>query len=305
MKINSADGGIGEGELKFCLSLDLGHRMIVHTPDPRTRLRIESDLDRVLCGSGDQTCRIRDVVDFLAAKGVRTWIVGGAPRDWVQGCTALDIDLACQERWETVYSLLAGAFPQGQFLGPPNPKLGLFSWGSGGESLDINMLRTLRRINPVLSIYQQDFVLAETIAEDAQFRDFTINALYFDPHSGTIQDPSGRGLEAVLEHELELVCPQAVANIGPYLSLRAIKFICKGYTPSSRVIHLLEDRLERDIQQAGPALLTNWLRFQMVMKGNPLEPFHDTALPFLPGSSARSILLGAVQACKSKIHVRW
>ena len=98
-----------------------------------------------------------------------------------------------------------------------------------------------------------------------------------------------------MKRELELVCPPTVAELCPYLSFRALKFICKGYRPSAGVIHLLKVRLDRDIQQAGPALLRNWLKFQMVQKGNPLDPFQEEALSFLPGAVARSILLEAIR----------
>jgi hypothetical protein len=67
---------------------------------------------------------------------------------------------------------------------------------------------------------------------DAYARDFTINAIYYDPAQDQIIDPTGRGLRDLADRRLRFVLDPTVA-LDPVLAARWIKFFAKGFMPAS------------------------------------------------------------------------
>jgi hypothetical protein len=69
---------------------------------------------------------------------------------------------------------------------------------------------------------------------DAFARDFTINALYYDPASNTVIDPTGAGIRDIIEKKLRFVLkPENAIAADPVMAARWIKFIGRGYTAAA------------------------------------------------------------------------
>ena len=128
------------------------------------------------------------------------------------------------------------------------------------------------------------------------FRDFTINAIYFAPESGLFLDPTRGGFEALAGRKLEFAGPSDLAHTHPFLSLRAVKFMAKGYGPGGEVARFLQTHLDDDLQAHGSRLLSLWL-FRQVPCG-ALDAFADTARGFLATPRARGFLEEAVALCR-------
>lgn len=268
--------------------------MSLMEPSSGIRRQIEADLDQALPGGGTSVISPRLVLDRFRARGIQAWVAGGAVRNWLEGRPALDVDVSCQEHWTVLLRLLQEDVPGGTILAGPFPAMGTFRWGCAGHGIDVNMLRTLPVIAPGRPIYQQAHVLASTVEEDASLRDFTLNALYFDPVSGRIQDPSRRGLKALAHRRIELNCSREVAEVCPYLAFRMIKFIGRGYVPDPEASAWLKGRCDRDLQRAGGKVFSLWLEKQIVEKGDDPGAFIEVTLGHLQDAKSRRLLEGVL-----------
>ena len=74
-----------------------------------------------------------------------------------------------------------------------------------------------------------------TIEEDAQRRDFTINALYYDPFTNEILDPTGKGLTDIKDKRLRFIGkPTDRIQEDMLRVFRFYRFLKKGFNPDRR-----------------------------------------------------------------------
>ncbi len=151
----------------------------------------------------------------------RIWLVGGAVRDQ-----------------------LLGRPPDGDFdvmVEGDGPELALFLWGAGTSQIQpvayprfgTALIRVAGRQVEIASARKESYapdsrkpdVAPATILEDAERRDFTVNALLRNLHSGELKDPLGVGLEdleaKVLRTPRE---PRLTFEEDPLRMLRAVRF---------------------------------------------------------------------------------
>jgi tRNA nucleotidyltransferase/poly(A) polymerase len=223
--------------------------------------------------------------------GIQIWVAGGGPRDWLEGKHCYDLDLAHGASYGTAKGRVGKAFPDGTWF-ERYPHFGLFRWGSEAEKLDFNILRSARQLDPGRSMFEQKQQAGPFLSEDALLRDFTFNALYFEPATGLFLDPTGRGLEALVHRTLELAGPAFLALTNPFLPLRAIKFMGRGYEPDPAVARLLRTRLDEGLQAIGSEVLRQWLARQL--PPGAWQDFARVACPFLNSFEARKLLGEAV-----------
>jgi len=118
----------------------------------------------------------------LAERGYRAWLVGGAVRDLALGSTPKDADLTSAASPEIVEGLFERTHAVGAAFGTVGVHL-------GGVELEVTTFRSegdyrdARRPSSVR--------WGESVAEDAERRDFTANALYLDPLTDEVADPTG------------------------------------------------------------------------------------------------------------------
>lgn len=195
--------------------------------------------------------RVRDVVALLQAAGMRVFIVGGAPRDWLAGAPGNDIDLCVDASVDAVLRRLETAHPGIDALRMHNERFGVLRWGdeaSGG--IDINMLRSWRDIQHD-DMWSTTFVPRSDLVEDAQMRDFSVNALYYDCRDRVLLDPLGCGPDDVRTKTLRLVTHPRVLDTSYRTTFRILQFLCRGYAATEGVRTHLAQRADRDIQGMG------------------------------------------------------
>jgi tRNA nucleotidyltransferase/poly(A) polymerase len=122
------------------------------------------------------------IAERLREVGQRAWIVGGAVRDLARGAHPVDIDMASAARPEEVEALFEHTVAVGKAFGT------IVIHVAGGE-VQLTTFRSERGYEDARRPDQVDF--GATPEEDAQRRDFTCNALYLDPLSGEVLDPTG------------------------------------------------------------------------------------------------------------------
>jgi tRNA nucleotidyltransferase (CCA-adding enzyme) len=125
----------------------------------------------------------REVLDLcrsLADNGYRAWIVGGCLRDLLLGRRAADWDLATDARPEQVSKVFPRVLPTGIAHGTVTVR-------HKGKSFEVTTLRGEGAYSDGRRPDAVSFV--NDIEEDLSRRDFTINALAYDPLAEQLVDP--------------------------------------------------------------------------------------------------------------------
>jgi tRNA nucleotidyltransferase (CCA-adding enzyme) len=116
----------------------------------------------------------------LARHGQRGWVVGGCLRDLLRGVRPADWDLATDARPEQVQAIFSRVIPTGIQHGTVTVR-------QHGVSYEVT---TLRGEGAYSDGRRPDSVFFVTdIVEDLARRDFTINALAYDPVADRLEDP--------------------------------------------------------------------------------------------------------------------
>lgn len=133
--------------------------------------------------------------------GDRTiYIVGGYVRNYILGIGNTDIDLASDLMPEELMELF------GERAKLVNKWLGTVTIKIGDEVFEHTTFRT--ESYPKGGGHMPDSVkIGVSLEEDAFRRDFTMNALYADVHTGKIIDPTGRGISDVLHRMIMTTTP--------------------------------------------------------------------------------------------------
>src|SRR5207344_1324927 len=127
-----------------------------------------------------------DVTRKLQQAGFKAFVVGGAVRDLMLGIVPKDFDLATDATPEQVKPLFRRAFIIGR-------RFRLVHVHAGNEVIEVSTFRG--RQDGEDAADEHGRLLSDNVfgnqAEDAVRRDFTINALYFDPTTESVWDYVG------------------------------------------------------------------------------------------------------------------
>jgi poly(A) polymerase len=180
---------------------------------PREQHRLSPD---ALSPSAAKVCAA------LHEAGFSAYVVGGAVRDLLLGITPKDFDVATDARPEQIRPLFRRALIIGRrfrlvhvMFGSETVEVSTFRGADTGTAEKDEHGRVLR-----------DNVFG-TQEEDARRRDFTVNALYFDPVTEEIVDFHG-GLADLKKRTLRVIGdPQTRYREDPVRMLRAVRLAAK------------------------------------------------------------------------------
>ncbi len=163
------------------------------------------------------------VTDRLQQAGFRAYVVGGAPRDLLLGFAPKDFDVGTDATPEQVRALFRNARLIGR-------RFRLAHVRFGREIIEVATFRGTGDAGE-RSVEDNGRVLRDNVfgseAEDAIRRDFTVNALMYDPSNETIRDYTD-GYADVAARTLRLIGdPQQRYREDPVRMLRAIRFKSK------------------------------------------------------------------------------
>lgn len=171
--------------------------------------------------------KARIVIDQLQEQGHEAYLVGGGVRDLLLGREPKDFDVATSALPEDVRQLFRNCRLVGR-------RFRLAHVRFGREIIEVATFRAphdhenstlLADVSPEGRLLRDN--VYGTLAQDAWRRDFTINALYYDPNEGMIIDHVG-GLEDLWEGRLRLIGdPEQRYREDPVRMLRAVRFMGK------------------------------------------------------------------------------
>jgi poly(A) polymerase len=163
-----------------------------------------------------------DVTRKLQQAGFKAFIVGGAVRDLLLGFHPKDFDIATDATPEQVKPLFRRAFIIGR-------RFRLVHVLAGSETIEVSTFRGRQAGEDFADEHGR--LLTDNVfgnqAQDAVRRDFTINALYFEPATETVWDYVG-GVADVKAKKLRLIGePVTRYREDPVRMLRAVRLAAK------------------------------------------------------------------------------
>jgi poly(A) polymerase len=162
------------------------------------------------------------VTQTLQEAGFQAFVVGGAVRDLLLGVKPKDFDIATDATPEEVKRLFRRAFIIGR-------RFQIVHVMFGQELLEVTTFRGNGSNNAPKDEHGR--VLRDNNFgpqhEDAARRDFTINAMYYDPASQSVLDYHG-GIEDIRAKTLRIIgVPEARYREDPVRMLRVVRFAAK------------------------------------------------------------------------------
>ncbi len=197
--------------------------------------------------------RAKDVIRRLQKAGYEAYLVGGCVRDLLLDRVPKDFDIATSARPEDIRKL----FNSCRLIGR---RFRLAHIYYGRDYLEVATFRAPHADDDEGGKTDDDGRIIHdnvygTLEEDVWRRDFTINALFYDPIGGDLLDFVG-GLEDLRAGRIRLIGdPEKRFREDPVRMLRAVRFAAKlGFNMETAILDLLPG-LANLIESVSPARL--------------------------------------------------
>jgi poly(A) polymerase len=180
----------------------------------------------------------RKVCETLRQRGYEAYVVGGAVRDLLVGLKPKDFDVATDAKPEEVRRLFRRAIVIGRrfklvhvIFGDETVEVSTFRAPSAPEPEETLGGETREREAADHAVDQHGRILRDNVygsrEDDAARRDFTVNALYYDPSAETILDFHG-GMRDMERKSVRMIGdPRGRFREDPVRMLRAARFAAK------------------------------------------------------------------------------
>jgi poly(A) polymerase len=210
----------------------------------------------------------RRTCETLQQAGHKAYIVGGAVRDLIAGIDPKDYDIATDATPEQVRAL----FRRARIIGR---RFQIVHVMQGGETLEVSTFRAAHDADTVKDEHGRvlrDNVFG-SIAEDAARRDFTVNALYYDPSSETVIDYH-HGVADLQQKTLRMIGePRLRYREDPVRMLRAVRLSAKlGLTLDPAVRAPIREMAE--LMENVPAARLFDEMLKLLFSGHSVEAVH-------------------------------
>jgi poly(A) polymerase len=164
----------------------------------------------------------RRTCDTLQQAGFKAYLVGGAVRDLLLGVTPKDYDVATDATPDEVRNL----FRRSRIIGR---RFQIVHVLFGQETIEVSTFRAAHDQNTITDEHGR--VLHDNVwgtqAADAARRDFTANALYYDPHKEVVLDYHN-GVADIKQKTLRMIGePKTRYREDPVRMLRAVRLAAK------------------------------------------------------------------------------
>ena len=232
----------------------------------------------------------RKVCEVLAAHGHAAYVVGGAVRDLLLRLPPKDFDIATDARPEQVKPLFRRALLIGR-------RFRIVHVMIGAETVEVSTFRaalpetetegTQSRVQDEHGRVLRDNVFG-TLEEDARRRDFTINALYFEPATEEVIDYHG-GLADLKKRTMRIIGdPETRYREDPIRMLRAVRLGAKLGLSIDAATRAPIKRLATRLERGPPARLFDEM-LKLLLSGHASacvrqlrdEGLHKGLLPLL------------------------
>ena len=213
---------------------------VIYTPDEHTITRDQIDPDAI------------KILRRLRSSGHHAYVVGGAVRDLLVGNTPKDFDIATDAQPNRIRRL----FRNSRVIGRRFRLVHIFF---GPKIIEVSTFRSENSAG-----FQNEYGDME---EDVFRRDFTLNALYYDPLEGRIIDYVG-GVKDIRNRKLQPVIPlDRIFEEDPVRMIRAIKYqVSTGFRMPGRLRRQIRKSTEL-LAQISPSRITEEV-FKILLSGN-------------------------------------
>jgi len=158
-----------------------------------------------------------NLIGTLTRAGFESWIVGGAVRDHLRGLPANDVDIATSATSDELQRVFPRAVATGAAHGTVTIPLGTH------DPVEV----TTFRLDVSTDGRRATVAWGKTIEEDLARRDFSINAIAWNPVTGQWADPFA-GRQALLDNRLEAVGEPSRRFAEDHLRMiRALRFAAR------------------------------------------------------------------------------
>lgn len=232
--------------------------------------------------------KIIRLIRELQDAGYETYVVGGAVRDLLLGCTPKDYDISTSATPEEICQVFGRRHTI--IIGK---RFRLVHYRMGHEIIEISTFRrspgkTAIKDHPRFANLPEKMIIDDnnfgSSEEDAFRRDFTVNALFYDPVKQEIIDYTGSGLNDIQSKTVRVIGdPDVRFEEDPVRMLRALKLVGRfNFTMDNACENSLFANMEK-IRHVPISRMT--LELEKVLSScyvdTFLEAFHDFGLlPF-------------------------
>jgi len=182
---------------------------------------------------------LREVINILSLASPNSCMTGGAVRDIIAGLEPKDFDFVTDMHYDGLRRLFEGSgfkvIETGlQFL--------VLTVSKNDENYEI---ANFRKDGTYTDGRRPDYVSIGTLDDDAERRDFTINAVYYKLLQGSIIDPTGLGLNHISNNILHFIGDaQKRVHEDMLRVIRAYRFIGKGFSPTPITLRTIRCNFE-------------------------------------------------------------
>lgn len=216
------------------------------------------------------------VINRLNRHGYRSYLVGGCVRDMIQGKKPKDFDVVTTATPAQIRKIFTNSRPIGRRF-----KL-VHILFRGGKVIEVSTFRSLpdHRLSPGKE-KDTDYMMTRdneygTPVEDAARRDFTINALFFDPRNESIIDFVG-GFSDIKEGRIRVIGdPDISFREDPVRMLRAAKFAALlGFQMDQACLKAIRKNREELLKASSARMLEEY--YKIFRTGRAYEVFTSLA----------------------------
>lgn len=179
---------------------------------------------------------LRNVLEAIRERGWAPFFVGGWVRDAVMGRSAKDIDIECYGDIESIDELagcLSGVARRVEYVGVSFGVLKVYLPGNQ-QPIDVSLPRRDVKTGRGHKGFQIVYDARMSPQDASARRDFTINALMYDPISDTLYDFHG-GIRDIEERVLRHISPAFAED--PLRVLRGFRFCSRfGLSPAKETV---------------------------------------------------------------------
>jgi len=182
-----------------------------------------------------------DLIEEIWARGYEVFLVGGSVRDVLNGDEPNDVDLVSTIPFFFLESIARSMF--GSLGYSRHAKNGFMSIGLNAGSRDRDAQGTLIDVKNFFSLAPgtDEAEFGSNLDFDHRMRDFSCNAIYYDPMNGLFVDPCGHGIVDARAKVLNIINDPNISHPihrQAHIAMRMFKFMLRGYTPSELCLTL-------------------------------------------------------------------
>jgi hypothetical protein len=169
--------------------------------------------------------RYSELVEEIWARGFEVFLVGGTVRDVLAGIKTNDVDLVTTMPLNLAIPLLEAMYRKRPSVDAENGFVRLGGRPSSGDPfIDLKMFCQFSP-GTANAVFGADFT------RDTEHRDFSCNAVYYDPVNKAYIDPCGTGISDAETKILRLVCNAALRSAfhQAQIVIRFFKFRARGF----------------------------------------------------------------------------